>query len=134
VDTFGAIEEAGAAGYGSVRIGLRAPRVAVRLNLAPDWLDWRYQFCFAMAKASAIWGGYGFIYIPYHNDKIHAAVARLLRAYDPDYLVDLRLTVDDVNAINPEWLERRGPRPGHDGVRRSPTAAWTLAGSNGTGN
>jgi hypothetical protein len=45
------IRSPGEQGYGSARVGLRAPRVAVRLNVATHWQS---QVGLAMALASAL--------------------------------------------------------------------------------
>lgn len=97
------MEAEGAAGYQSARVGLRAPRVAVRAEARGDW---RSTFALAMTAAAGMWGGYGFIYLPCGGDELHPALARILHAYDPDYLVDALWTYEDVEAISPGWHAR----------------------------
>lgn len=96
-------EAEGAAGYQSARVGLRAPRVAVRVEARGDW---RSTFALAMTAAAGMWGGYGFIYLPCGGGELHPALARILHAYDPDYLVDALWTYEDVEAISPGWHTR----------------------------
>jgi hypothetical protein len=101
VEDYGAVEAAGTPGYHSARIGLRAPRVAVRVEVSAHWQS---LLALALSAASNIWGGYGFIYIPHRAGKIHPALARALRAYDPDYLVNLGFTYGDLEAMAPGWI------------------------------
>ena len=61
------------------------------------------MFARAMTAAASMWGGYGFIYIPRGTGKLHSAMLRILRAYDPDYLVDAVWTYGDIEAISPGW-------------------------------
>jgi hypothetical protein len=96
-------EAEGTAGNESARVGLRAPRVAVRVEARDDW---RSMFASAMTTAAGMWGGYGFIYLPCGAGELHPALARILHAYDPDYLVDARWTYGDVEAISPGWHAR----------------------------
>jgi hypothetical protein len=64
------------------------------------------MFGLAMSIASGLWGGYGFIYLPRGRDNLHPALARVLNAYDPDYLVDALCTHGDIEALNPGWHAR----------------------------
>ena len=100
---YGVVETEGAAGHQSARVGLRAPRVAVRVEVKGDW---RSMFALAMTTAAGMWGGYGFIYLPCGESELHPALARILHAYDPDYLVDALWTYGDVEAISPGWHAR----------------------------
>ena len=97
------MEAEGAAGYQSARVGLRAARVTVRVEARGDW---RSTFALAMTTAAGMWGGYGFIYLPCGGDELHPALARILHAYDPDYLVDALWTYEDVETISPGWHAR----------------------------
>jgi hypothetical protein len=54
-----------------------------------------------MSVAFGLWGGYGFIYVPHAAGVIHPALARILNAYDPDYLVEARYTHGDFEAMEP---------------------------------
>jgi hypothetical protein len=100
---YGVVQDEGASGYGFARIGLRAPRVAV---LVETRANWQSMFGLAMSMASSLWGGYGFIYLPRGTGKLHPALARILTAYDPDYLVDALWTHGDVEAMGPGWHAR----------------------------
>ncbi|SRR5712691_9069008 len=100
---YGVVEAEETPGYQSARIGLRAPRVAVRVETAGNWQS---MFGLAMSMASGLWGGYGFIYVPRGAGKLHPALARILSAYDPDYLVDALWTHGDIEAIEPGWHAR----------------------------
>jgi len=103
VQDYGKVEDEGTPGYHSARIGLRAPWVAVRVETRDDWLS---MFALAMSMASGLRGAYGFIYVPRQTGELHPALARILSAYDPDYLVDALLTHGDVEALEPGWLAR----------------------------
>ena len=92
---YGLVEAEGTQGYGSARIGLRAPRVAVRVESVHDWQS---MFALAMWMAAGWWGGYGFIYLPRGTGRLHPALSRILGAYDPDYLVDAMWTHGDIEA------------------------------------
>jgi hypothetical protein len=74
--------------------------VAVRVEAATNWQS---MFGLAMSMASGVWGGYGFIYIPRGSGNLHPALARILSAYDPDYLVDAWCTRGEIEAIEPGW-------------------------------
>src|SRR5258707_14589727 len=103
VQDYGKVEDEGTPGYHSARIGLRAPWVAVRVETRDDWLS---MFALAMSMASGLWGGYGFIYLPRQAGELHPARARVLTAYDPDYLVDALLTHGNIEAMEPGWDAR----------------------------
>ena len=104
VEEYGLVEAAGTLGYHSARIGLRAPRVAIRVETRDHWQS---MFALAMAMASRLWGGYGFIYLPRGDGRLHPALARILNAYDPDYMVDALWTHGDIEAMEPGWHARR---------------------------
>lgn len=101
---YGVVEPEGTQGYGAARIGLRAPRVAVRVDSEAHWQSGLGQ---AMWLASRMWGGHGFIYLPHGASGLHPALARILAAYDPDYLVDVLWTFGDAEALEPGWHARR---------------------------
>ena len=96
-------EAEGAPGNGTARIGLRAPRVAIRVETSANWQS---MFALALSAASGVWGGYGFIYLPRGDSRLHPALARILTAYDADYLVDALWTHADAEAIEPGWHSR----------------------------
>jgi hypothetical protein len=101
---YGVVESEGTQGYGAARIGLRAPRVAVRVQSGTHWQS---GFGLAIWLASGLWGGHGFIYMPHDEGGLHPALARILAAYDPDYLVDTLWTFGDAEALEPGWHARR---------------------------
>lgn len=100
---YGVVEAEGTSGSVSARVGLRAARSAIRVEARGDW---RSMFALAMSTASRLWGGYGFIYLPCGTGRLHPALARVLSAYDPDYLVDATYTYGDIEAISPGWHAR----------------------------
>jgi hypothetical protein len=104
VKEYGAVEAEGDAGYHAARIGLRAPRVAVRVESAHHWQS---MFGLAMWTAASWWGGYGFIYLPRGTGALHPVLGRILGAYDPDYLVDALWTHEDIEALEPGWHAHR---------------------------
>jgi hypothetical protein len=97
------VETEGTPGNHSARIGLRAPRVAVRVESAHHWQS---MFALAMWMAAGWWGGYGFVYLPRGTGSLHPALARVVGAYDPDYLVDALWTHGDIEALEPGWHAR----------------------------
>ena len=101
---YGVVEPEGTQGYGAARIGLRAPRVAVRVDSEAHWQS---GLGLAMWLASGMWGGHGFIYMPHGASGLHPALASILAAYDPDYLVDVLWTFGDAEALEPGWHARR---------------------------
>ena len=116
------IRAAGTMGYHSARVGLRAPRVAIRVEAGNDWQS---MFGLAMAMASDLWGGYGFIYLPRGTDELHPALARILSMYDPDYLVDALWTHGDIEAIEPGWHARHYRSwPADPGESAARLASW----------
>ncbi len=101
---YGVVESEGTQGYGAARIGLRAPRAAVRVESGAHWQS---VLGVAMWLASGMWGGYGFIYMPHGDGGLHPALARILTAYDPDYLVDTLWIFGDAESLEPGWHARR---------------------------
>ena len=100
---YGVVEAEGTQGYDAARITLRAPRMAVRIESGDHWQS---MFALAMWMAASWWGGYGFIYLPRGAGGLHPALARVLAAYDPDYLVDALWTHPDIEALEPGWHAR----------------------------
>lgn len=90
------VEDEGTPGHHSARVSLRAPRAAIRVETT---VNWQSMLGLAMSMAAGLWGGYGFIYIPHSSGKIDPALARILSAYDPGYLVDVLLTHGEVEAV-----------------------------------
>lgn len=106
MDDYGELMAEGTPGYATVNMALRAPRVAIRV---PTGEHWRSMFALAMTAAGQLWGGAGFIYIPCstQDGSVHPAILRVLRAYDPDYIVDMKLTISDMEVLQPGWLATR---------------------------
>lgn len=100
MDEFGEVRVEGTPGYATVHMALRAPRVAIRVPVNENW---RSMFALAMATAGQLWGGAGFIYVPFstQDGSVHPAILRALRAYDPNYIVDMQLTIGDMEALQP---------------------------------
>jgi hypothetical protein len=57
-----------------------------------------------MYSCGRIWGGSKFFLIPHRDGKVSRSLRRLARAYDPDYVVTLPMTVGQFEAINPGVL------------------------------
>jgi hypothetical protein len=63
-------------------------------------------------SAAGWWGGYGFIYLPRGTGGLHPALARVLAAYDPDYIVDALWTHPDIETLEPTiYFDGRIPAP-----------------------
>jgi hypothetical protein len=77
-------------GYANVRIGLRAPRVAVVFDGGDQWSYWARL---ALHAATQTWGGAGFILIPHIDGDVEDCLLTLTEAYDPDHVVLLQPTV-----------------------------------------
>src|SRR5260221_10833025 len=98
VQDYGNVEDEGTPGYHSARIGFACTSGGCQGRDRDDWLS---MFALAMSMASGLRGAYGFIYVPRQTGELHPALARILSAYDPDYLVDALLTHGDVEALEP---------------------------------
>jgi len=103
VKEYSVVEAGGTPGYGTAGITLRAPRMAIRVESGDHWQS---MFALAMWMAAGWWGGYGFIYLPQSAGGLHPALARVLAAYDPDYLVEALWTHPDIEAMEPGWHAR----------------------------
>jgi hypothetical protein len=84
-----------------LRAALRPPRAIVIIDGGDNWLG---NAALGMYSCGRIWGGSGFILIPHHDGKISRSLRRLARAYDPDYVVTLPITVGQFEAIKPGAL------------------------------
>jgi hypothetical protein len=58
-----------------------------------------------MHTCGGIWGGSGFLLIPHQNGQVTRGLRRLVRAYDPDYVVTLPMTVRQFEAVNPGVIQ-----------------------------
>lgn len=84
-----------------LRAALRPPRAVVVIDGGDNWLS---NAALGMYSCGRIWGGSGFLLIPHHDGEISRSIRRLARAYDPDYVVTLPMTIGQFEAINPEVL------------------------------
>jgi hypothetical protein len=84
-----------------LRAALRPPRAVVVFDGGDHWLS---NAALAMYSCGRIWGGSGFLLIPHHDGKVSRSLRRLARAYDPDYVVTLPMSVGQFEAINPGVL------------------------------
>lgn len=74
----------------ATRIGLRAPRVAIVFDAAGGGHHgdgWIAVARAALTRANELWGGAGFVLIPHIDGTVTGEVLRVLRAYDPDFVV-----------------------------------------------
>ncbi|AYF78520.1 hypothetical protein D7D52_37105 [Nocardia yunnanensis] len=72
----------------TAQMTLRAPRVALVIPAGPDW---HLAARRALHAASQVWGGAGFVVVPYEDDgTVHATLLAAVREYDPDYVLRLR--------------------------------------------
>lgn len=77
--------------YASVEIALRAPRVAVVVDVDSD--HWMFSARIALTQCAATWGGSGFVLVPHRRGEIDPLVLRAVRAYDPDYIATSARTI-----------------------------------------
>lgn len=79
------------------RIGLRAPRIAIVFDAGGDGHDdwngdgWMPVARAALARANEFWGGVGFVLIPHVDGRVSGELLRVLRAYDPDFVVPFQV-------------------------------------------
>ena len=90
--------------YAGVRLGLRAPRVAVVFNGAAA--HWHFFARLALWQSTHMWGGSGFILVPHVGGVVSPAMLRASVAYDPDYVVVSPITMGDLEAAEPGWAAR----------------------------
>ena len=88
--------------YANVRVGLRAPRVAV---IADGGERWPWWFRLTLNDVSGIWGGAGFVLVPHVRGEVDSSVLAAVVAYDPDYVVLRRTTLGESEEINPEGID-----------------------------
>lgn len=87
--------------YANVRMGLRAPRVAIIFRGGPDWEYWAR--C-ALHYATKCWGGQGFILVPHIDGDVADLMLGAVRAYDPDYVLVARVTIEQWEKAYPGKL------------------------------
>ena len=88
--------------YLDISVTFRAPRVAIVINGDGDWIFWARH---AIYVACGIWGGYGFVLVPHKNGIIDPVILRGVRAYDPDYVVNLQTTVGQIDSAHPGHID-----------------------------
>ncbi len=92
---------------------LRPARVAVVFDGGDDWGYWARLAIYAVSQ---VWGGAGFILIPHRDGEVESSLLRAVAAYDPDYVVLLRITLRHAEVARP-----RAQRLILDGQPASPT-------------
>lgn len=97
-------------GFATIRMRLRAPRVAIVFRGDKAWQYW----CrLAIHAASRVWGGVGFVLIPYsRGGQVHPKLLQAARAYDPDYVLLLQMCISQYESAYPGELPiARGGNP-----------------------
>jgi hypothetical protein len=87
--------------YTDVNISFRAPRVAIVIRADQNWIFWARH---AIYTASQMWGGYGFILVPHRDGVVNPILMRSVKAYDPDYVVNIPITVKELDFLYPGHL------------------------------
>lgn len=91
-------------GYQAVRVGLRAPRVALIID-GDD--GWESAAAMALFTAGRTWGGAGFVVVPHHGGTVNPALLRMIGFYDPDYVLTLQYSIREFEASFPGRLRNR---------------------------
>ncbi|MFJ4295680.1 hypothetical protein [Curtobacterium sp. NPDC089689] len=85
-----------------VTTSYRPPRVAVLIYSGSSWREWARA---ALSAITGIWGGEGFVLVPYAADgAVSPTLLRHLRQYDPDYLAVFAPGRAMWSALSPEAL------------------------------
>ncbi|WP_344723783.1 hypothetical protein [Agrococcus terreus] len=81
-------------------LALRPPRVAILIPEDPEWRQWAAM---ALRVASGYWGGGGYILVPFDRNTSapRSEFEGIVRAYDPDHVVVLSLTVGQLEELIP---------------------------------
>lgn len=81
-------------------LSLRPPRVAIVFPNDEHWRDWAMR---ALEFASEYWGGGGFILVPHDiaTGEPSPQFAEIVRAYDPDHVVSMKIPVHDIEGWYP---------------------------------
>lgn len=88
-----------------VTTSYRPPRVAVLTYAGSSWQAWARE---ALAAISRVWGGEGFVVIPYGaRGEVAPALLLQLRRYDPDYIAVFAPGEATWAALSPETLNDR---------------------------
>src|SRR5690554_4199953 len=94
-------------GFVSASLCLRPPRVAILIRSDSHWRDWAMA---ALATASEYWGGVGFILVPFDpsTGTPAAGFVDIVRAYDPDHVVTLKIPLTLWEAWYPGTIQING--------------------------
>lgn len=82
--------------YAVVRMGLRAPRIAIMFDC--DYDDWSFLVRRASFLSCQHWGGAGFSFVPHRSGAVDAVALRACAAYDPDYVVVMPQRIGDLKS------------------------------------
>ncbi len=87
-------------GFIRTSVTLRPPRIAILFRDDQRWRDWAM---YAIQVASSYWGGGGFILVPYDpkDGSARESLAAVVRAYDPDHVVSLRVPAQQIETWYP---------------------------------
>src|SRR6476469_511563 len=89
--------------YADVSPSYRAPRAALLVRGEDNWIYWARLAIYA---GCGIWGGHGFVLVPHKGDGVvDPAILRAIRAYDPDYVVSLPITLGQYDAVYPGTID-----------------------------
>jgi len=88
--------------YASVELSLRAPRVAVLVEV--DSEEWMFTARIAIRQSTLTWGGAGFVLVPHRGGKIDPFLLQAVRAYDPDYVATSARTAAQQDFASPGTL------------------------------
>ncbi|MGX7829061.1 hypothetical protein ACTG9Q_28660 [Actinokineospora sp. 24-640] len=80
--------------YAVVRMGLRAPRIAVVFDA--DHADWSFLVRRAAFLSCQRWGGAGFALVPHRSGVVDPVALRACAAYDPDHVLAMPWRVGDL--------------------------------------
>ena len=121
----GQVTEQGGISFVRASIFLRPPRVAVVVPSDQRWRDWAME---AMFTASNTWGGVGFILVPYNvtTGDVPEIFAPLVRAYDPDHVVNLVLPTTMYDQIYPGVIRVSGNPDPEDRRRLLEATPWPV--------
>src|SRR6476661_4688959 len=90
--------------YADASVNFRAPRAAIVIRGDEGWIYWARKAIYACC---GIWGGWGFVLVPHRKGVVDPVILRGVRAYDPDYVVSLPITLGEFEAIHPGEIEAR---------------------------
>ncbi len=79
-------------------MALRPPRVAIVFDGGDQW---HYQARLAIHSTTHLWGGAGFLLVPHQGGTVHPFLLQATEAYDPDYVVLQRNTIQQFELAYP---------------------------------